>query len=134
VEGDAKNSYWNENAQALLTAILLWQVFTQKVLTGMVTTAAFSGAIRENAAAFVDMAPETYSGVISNLGRYTKFMSDPQIKAATGTSSFSMADMTGAGKARPMTPRVKNDPGRHLCASLDGVSTEGPDPEPPRQG
>lgn len=63
----------------------------------------FGGAMGENAAPFVDMAPETYSGVTSNLARYTRFLSDPQIKAATASSSFSMTDLTGAGKDRPTT-------------------------------
>jgi type IV secretion system protein VirD4 len=66
-------------------------------------TPAFGGAMAENAAPFVDMANETYSGIVSNLARYTKFLSDPQIKAATATSSFSMTDLTGAGKDRPTT-------------------------------
>ena len=64
---------------------------------------AFGGAMGENAAPFVDMAPETYSGVTTNLARYTKFLSDPQIKAATASSSFKMTDLTGAGQDRPTT-------------------------------
>lgn len=63
----------------------------------------FGGAMSENASPFIDMAPETYSGVTSNLSRFTKFLSDPQIKAATATSSFSMTDLTGAGQDRPTT-------------------------------
>lgn len=63
----------------------------------------FAGAMSENAAPFIDMAPETYSGIQSNLARFTKFLSDPQIKAATATSSFSMTDLTGAGQDRPTT-------------------------------
>jgi len=72
----------------------------------------FGGAMSENAAPFTDMAPETYSGVISNLGRFTKFLSDPQIKAATATSSFSMTDLTGAGKDRPTTLYIVIPPDR----------------------
>lgn len=124
-EGDEKNSFWNSKAAELLTAILLWltdqpgetktlarvreivglsrKQLRDDFLVGMVTTGAFSGAIKEHAAQFIDMAPETYSGVSSNLGRYTSFLSDPQIKAATARSSFAMADLTGAGKNRPTT-------------------------------
>jgi type IV secretion system protein VirD4 len=63
----------------------------------------FGGAMSENASPFLDMAPETYSGVTSNLARFTKFLSDPQIKAATATSSFSMEALTGSGQDRPTT-------------------------------
>ena len=52
-----------------------------------------AGAIRENAAPFVGMAQETYSGVMSNLAQHTAFLSDPRIKAATAKSSFFMSDL-----------------------------------------
>jgi type IV secretion system protein VirD4 len=45
------------------------------------------------AAPFIDLAPETYSGVMSNLSEKTKFLSDPQVKASTAKSSFSMDDL-----------------------------------------
>jgi len=67
--------------------------FTQKYLVPMSASDAFSGAIREMAAPFIDLAPETYSGIMSNLSESTKFLSDPQIKAATATSSFSMHEL-----------------------------------------
>jgi len=134
-EGSGKDAFWNQNAAALLTAILLWQAFDQPeeiktlartreiiglsriqfkkdFLTNMMATNAFGGAIRENCSAFWDMAPETYSGVLANLSQYTTFLSDPQIKAATSTSSFSMTDLTGAGKARPTTLYVVIPPDR----------------------
>jgi type IV secretion system protein VirD4 len=124
-ETGGKDGFWTENASSLLTAVLLWladqpeetktlartreivslprKELKEKFLIPMCASEAFGGAIRENAATFLDMAPETYSGVISNLGRFTKFLSDPQIKKSTATSSFSMADLTGAGRDRPTT-------------------------------
>lgn len=124
-ETGGKDGFWTENASSLLTAVLLWladqpdetktlarareivslprKQLREQFLIPMMASEAFDGAIRENAASFVDMAPETYSGVISNLSRFTKFLSDPQVKAATATSSFSMADLTGAGQDRPTT-------------------------------
>src|SRR5450759_1735001 len=45
------------------------------------------------AAPFIDLAQETYSGVMSNLSEATRFLSDPQLKAATAVSSFKMADL-----------------------------------------
>ena len=59
----------------------------------MAASEAFGGAIREMAAPFIDLAEETYSGVMGNLAENTKFLSDPQIKAATAQSSFTMEDL-----------------------------------------
>src|SRR5262249_5422653 len=100
----------------ILTAIFLWltdQPGEQKTLARtreiiglsrkdfrndfvipMSASKAFSGAIREMAAQFLDLAPETYSGVMSNLNQNTQFLSHPQIKEGTEKSSFSMADLT----------------------------------------
>jgi len=133
-ERGGKDGFWTENASSLLTAVLLWladqdeetktlarareivslprKQLRDEFLIHMVASEAFDGAIRENAATFLDMAPETYSGVISNLGRFTKFLSDPQIKAATATSSFSMSDLTGAGQNRPTTLYIVIPPDR----------------------
>jgi type IV secretory pathway TraG/TraD family ATPase VirD4 len=110
-----KDAYWSDAAASLLTAVLLWLTdtpgekktlgrareivtltrkdFQQSYLSAMATSSAFDGAIRENAAPFVDLAQETYSGVMSNLAQHTKFLSDPQIKKATATSTFSMRDI-----------------------------------------
>src|ERR1700680_381432 len=67
--------------------------FTEKYLIPMAASEGFSGAIREMAAPFIDLAAETYSGIMSNLSESTKFLSDPQVKVATATSSFSMEDL-----------------------------------------
>ncbi|HEV2349284.1 MAG TPA: type IV secretory system conjugative DNA transfer family protein [Terriglobia bacterium] len=110
-----KDSYWHGSAANMLTAVFLWLAywpeerktlgrareivslsrkdFTQKFLVPMAASEAFSGAIREMAAPFIDLAPETYSGVMSNLSEKTKFLSDPQVKASTAKSSFSMEDL-----------------------------------------
>jgi len=124
-EQGGKDGYWNESASSLVTAVLLWltdqpdetktlarmrEIVTltrremkDNFLLPMMASEAFGGAIREHASPFIDLAPETYSAITNNIGRFTKFMSDPQIKAATATSSFSMSDLTGAGKDRPTT-------------------------------
>ncbi len=133
-ERGGKDGFWTESANSLLTAVLLWiadqpdetktlarareivslprRELREKFLISMVASEAFDGAIRENAAPFLDMAPETYSGVTSNLARFTKFLSDPRIKEATASSSFSMADLTGAGQDRPTTLYVVIPPDR----------------------
>ena len=114
-EKSGKDAYWSDAAASVLTAVLLWltdqpgeqktlgrareivtktrKEFVGEYLTKMAASSAFEGAIRENAAPFIDLAQETYSGVMSNLGQHTKFLSDPQVKRATATSSFSMADL-----------------------------------------
>lgn len=110
-----KDAYWSDSAASVLTAVLLWltdqpgeqktlarareivtktrKEFVSDYLTKMAASSAFGGAIRENAAPFIDLAQETYSGVMSNLAQHTKFLSDPQIKQATSTSSFSIHDI-----------------------------------------
>src|SRR5258705_334767 len=64
-----------------------------KNLTQMAASQALPGAIPEKAPPLIHLADETYSGVMSNLSESTKFLSDPQIKAATAKSSFSMEDL-----------------------------------------
>lgn len=112
---NAKDRFWQGSAANVLTAVFLWladqpdeqktlartreivsltrKEFTAKYLTRMAASEAFSGAVREMAAPFIDLADETYSGVMSNLSESTKFLSDPQIKAATAKSSFAMEDL-----------------------------------------
>lgn len=110
-----KDSFWQGSAASVMTAVLLWltdqpgetktlararEIITltrkklkEDFLIPMAASTAFEGAIRENAAPFVDMADDTYSGVMSNLAEATKFLSDPLVKKATAVSSFSMADL-----------------------------------------
>ncbi len=123
--GEGKDSYWSDTPANLLTAVLLWityapgetktlakareivtltrKEFTEKYLVKMAACGAWEGAIRENATPFIDLADTTYTGLMSNLGTFTGFISDPRVKAATATSSFSMTDLTGWGKDRPST-------------------------------
>ena len=112
---NAKDRFWQGSAANILTAVFLWladqpkeqktlarareivslsrKEFTAEYVTRMAASKAFSGAIREMAAMFIDLAEETYSGIMSNLSENTKFLSDPQIKTATATSSFSMEEL-----------------------------------------
>ena len=114
-KGVTEAAYWSHSAASMLTAVLLWLTdqpgetktlgrareiltrsrkdFTQDHLTDMAASSAFEGAIREFAAPFIDLADETYSSVVSNLAQYTSFLSDPPIKHATATSTFSMRDI-----------------------------------------
>jgi type IV secretion system protein VirD4 len=124
-QGKGSDKFWTATPARLLTSVLLWLTyepreiktlararaitslsrkdFTDKYLTKMAACSAFSGAIRDNAAPFIDLADDTYSGLIANLGTFTDFLSDPQVQAATASSSFSMTDLTGAGMDRPTT-------------------------------
>ena len=120
---DGKDRFWYGSAANILTAVFLWltdqvgkgekesktlarareiislsrREFTEKYLTKMAVSEAFSFAIREMTAPLIDLADETYSGVMANLSEASRFLSDPQIKAATATSSFTMEDLV-AGK------------------------------------
>ena len=110
-----KDSYWRSSAAGLLTGVLLWitdhptetktlarlrqivtmtrQKLKDEFLIKMSASEAFGGAISEAASPFIDMADDTYSGILSNVVEATKFLSDPQIKTSTATSSFSMKDL-----------------------------------------
>lgn len=110
-----KDRYWQGSAANVLTAVLLWitdqpgetktlarareivslsrKDFTDGFLVKMAASSAFGGAIREMVSPYLDLAQETYSGIMANLSENTKFLSDPQTKAATATSSFSMTDL-----------------------------------------
>jgi len=110
-----KDRYWTGSAANVLTAVLLWitdqpgeqktlarareivslsrKDFTDRFLVPMAASSAFGGAIREMVSPYLDLAQETYSGIMSNLSEATKFLSDPQVKAATAVSSFDMADL-----------------------------------------
>jgi type IV secretory pathway TraG/TraD family ATPase VirD4 len=113
-QGD-KDSFWKDAPAALLTGIFLWLAdqpneqktlarvreiigtpkpqFEKQFLVKMAASEAFHGAIRENVSQFVDMAAETYSGIISSLTTTTSSLSDKRIKDATATSSFSMRSL-----------------------------------------
>lgn len=107
---------WEGTARDLLSGIFLWltdqpgekktlarvkeligmsrSAFRDKHLVNMAASTAFSGAIAEKVSQYLDMADETYSGVIFNLSNATNFMSDPLLKEATAASDFSMLDLT----------------------------------------
>ena len=104
-------------AANILTAVLLWitdypgeqktlarareilsqsrKHFTENFVVHMAGSSAFEGAIRERAEPFIDLAPETYSGVMNYLAHHTRFLSDPRIKKSMATSSFSMRVASG---------------------------------------
>jgi len=121
----SKESFWQGSAASILTTVLLWiadqpgetktlarareivtmtrKDFRDNFLVKMAASSAFSGAVREGAAPFIDLAQETYSGVMSNLAEATKFLSDPQVKASTATSSFDMMNLCGYKADKPVS-------------------------------
>lgn len=112
---DASKSFWSGNAANLLAAVFLWlaeqpgetktlararhivslsrKEFTEKHLTGMMASQAFDHAIAEMVRPLYDLADDTYSGIVSTVSEATKFLSDPQVKESTSSSSFSMTDL-----------------------------------------
>lgn len=110
-----KDSFWQGSAANVLAAVLLWitdqpgetktlarareivslsrKDFTDRFLVPMAASSAFGGAIRELISPYLDLADDTYSGIIANLSENTKFLSDPQVKAATATSTFALTDL-----------------------------------------
>lgn len=125
-EDGQKEQFWATRAGQLIAATILWviqQPGEQKTLfhvteilcspdfkTKYLTKLAFcngpptyGGAVRLWAGPFLNMPDVTYGGIIGHVADSLSFMVDPQIRAATATSSFSMNDLTGAGKDRPTT-------------------------------
>lgn len=116
---DASKAFWSGNAANLLAAVFLWLAdqpgetkslararhvvslsrrdFTEQYLTKMMASTAHDNAIAEMVRPLYDMAEDTYSGIISTVSEATKFLSDPQVKESTSTSSFAMQDLL-AGK------------------------------------
>jgi len=110
-----KDKFWSGSAANVIAAVLLWitdqpgetktlarareilslsrKQFTDQFMTKMAASRAFDGAIKEMISPYLDLADETYSGIFANIGEATKFLSDPQVKVSTATSSFSMADL-----------------------------------------
>ena len=112
---DGKDRFWEGSAGGVLSAVFLWLAdqpgekktlarareivtlskpeFTANYLPKMAASRAFDGAIREMTAPLIGMAQDTYSGIMAALAQDTRWLSDGRIKAATASSSFSMADL-----------------------------------------
>jgi type IV secretory pathway TraG/TraD family ATPase VirD4 len=109
--GADKDKFWQGNAANVLAAVFLWladqpgeqktlararEIVTMSranfstILVKMMASTAFHGAIKEMVSQYIDLADETYSGIMSNLAENTKFLSDPRIKAVTNTSSVDL--------------------------------------------
>jgi type IV secretion system protein VirD4 len=128
--GESKEKFWAQSAADLITATLLWltdqatntsapekktlkraaqilssgrKTFVGEYVTRMAASEAWDGAISQLVSPFLDMADQTFSGIMSHVSTAISFLADPQIAKATSSSSFSMADLTGAGRDRPMT-------------------------------
>lgn len=115
VTGRGDDAFWQQSAANILAAVFLWladhpgetktlarareivtldrKSFTDKYLVRMAASEAFHGAIREMVGNLLDLADNTYTGINASLTLATIFISDPQLKAATNVSTFSMADL-----------------------------------------
>lgn len=109
------DEFWRGSAAGMLAAILLWitdqpgetktlarareivamsrKDFTEQFMVKMAASSAFGGAIRELISPYLDMADNTYTGIVAGLNESTRFLSDPQVKTATATSSFDFIDL-----------------------------------------
>lgn len=108
-----KDQFWANSSRAIVSAVLLWLThqpgetktlgrmreivtrmdFRKGYLAQMAGSSGFNNAIAEFAGNFIPMADETFSSVMGTVAQYTSFLSDPRIKAATASSSFSMGDL-----------------------------------------
>ena len=123
-----KEPFWASSAANLSAAVILWlaqqpgeektlrrladilsndrNTFTKEFLFKLAVCQGpktYDGAVKRWSKPFIDMPDVTYGGVMANVAEGVAFLADPQIRIATATSSFSMKDLTGAGKDRPTT-------------------------------
>ena len=116
-QGTVNDSFWQDNATAMLAGILLWVADTpgeaktlanvadivsggehaadlrQTLFPRMVASSSYRGAMRKLVGRFVQMDNKTYSGVIAQLSKSLQFLADDQIATATDHSSFGLADL-----------------------------------------
>lgn len=115
------NTVWQNQAAALMTALLLWvtdqpgetktlgriadlvsggpdgEDLRKRVIPQMVASSSFEGAMRKSIGQLGNLADETYSGVIFNLTEALQFLVDPLMVKATNHSTFDLADLTEEG-------------------------------------
>lgn len=113
--GDPKNTFWEGNAAAILTAVMLYladapdetltlarvrEIITlpradleRDYFTKMAASSAYEGAIRESIGSFVGTDGRELSGILTTLNEATRFMSDPLLKAATAASDFDIRSL-----------------------------------------
>ncbi len=123
-DGD-REKFWANSAADLITAVLLWltdqpgeektlrrlayilsrgrKMFVKEYVTQMAASEAFGGAICQLASPYLEMPEQTFGGIWGHIAEAISFLADPQIVKATASSSFSMADLPGAGKSNPTT-------------------------------
>lgn len=119
-QGAVNDSFWQDNATAMLAGILLWVADAQDpirepktlahvadtvsggenaddlrrtLFPKMVASSSYRGAMRKLVGRFVQMDDKTYSGVIAQLSKSLQFLADDQIATATDHSSFALADL-----------------------------------------
>ncbi len=115
------NPVWQNQAAALMTALLLWvtdqpgetktlgriadlvsggptgEDLRKHIIPKMVASSSFEGAMRKSVGQLGNLADETYSGVIFNLTEALQFLVDPLMVTATNHSTFDLADLTEEG-------------------------------------
>lgn len=115
------NTVWQNQAAALMTALLLWvtdrpgesktlgriadlvsggpkgEDLRKHIIPKMVASSSFEGAMRKSVGQLGNLADETYSGVIFNLTEALQFLVDPLMVKATNHSTFDLADLTEEG-------------------------------------
>jgi type IV secretory pathway TraG/TraD family ATPase VirD4 len=116
-QGSVNDSFWQDNATAMLAGILLWVAYTDgetktlervaDIVSGgedaadlrttlfrrMVAVSAYRGAMRKFVGRFVQMDDKTYSGIVTQLSKSLQFLADDQITAASDESSFNLAEL-----------------------------------------
>jgi type IV secretion system protein VirD4 len=115
VTGRGNDAFWQQSAANILAAVFLWladqpgetktlarareivtldrKTFTDQFLVKMAASTAYHGAVAEMMRRFIDLADNTYTGITASLQTATDFISDPQLKKATNSSTFSMAEL-----------------------------------------
>lgn len=109
--GTGKEGFWQGSATNILKCVFMWLAYKpgekptlarareivtmpkaelREILIDMVASGAYGGTLKEDIGQVMEITPELYASVMYNLNVNTQFISDPRVKAATSSSSFSM--------------------------------------------
>ncbi|MEZ5837300.1 MAG: type IV secretory system conjugative DNA transfer family protein [Geminicoccaceae bacterium] len=129
-------AHWNEEAKALIAGIVLHLLTVgragerdlsalraaltgspedfRRLLTTMAANPACDGVIARSAHRMMGKSEREFAGVVSSAQRHTHFLDGPRMRAVTGRSDFSLADL----KTGSSSPKGGSRPGRPITVYL----------------
>lgn len=129
-------AHWNEEAKALIAGLVLHLLTVgragerdlsalraaltgspeefRRLLATMAANPACDGVIARSAHRMMGKSDREFAGVLSSAQRHTHFLDGPRMRAVTGSSDFSLADL----KTGSSSPKGGSRPGRPITVYL----------------